>query len=196
MQAMVDYVEKPGAAIARQNPSAEDCTWILPLSRGFRVRPAADSDAPRIIRLIAEVWSECPGRVLRVQRELPELLTPARSYREWGGRFWVLEQLDEIVGTVAIKPALEPQVMELQKLCLHRLYRRQGLGAFLCELAEQESLLRQCHRIDAWSDTRQVEQHRLFERRGYVRDDTVDSSKKTDPAMYYCYHKQLKRKSN
>src|SRR4051794_21528899 len=84
---------------------------------GFTLREARDSDADAVIELVRAVWSEYPGKLLDPARDMPELLSPQSTYRAWHGRFWVIVAEDgTLIGTVALKPAAEPTVVELQKL--------------------------------------------------------------------------------
>jgi len=123
---------------------------------------------------------------------MPDLLSPVGQYTASGGLLWVLEKSDEIVGTVAIKPAAEPQVAELQHLYVHRSWRRRGLGAFLCEVVEQEALVRQCSAVELWSDVWLVDAPRLFERRGYIRAEETTNADCCS-TVRCCYRKQLTR---
>ena len=139
------------------------------LASGLRLRPVLDSDAGRIIGLITDIRSEYSGRVGRMRRHMPELLAPARSYRDRDGQFWLLGSAEGIVGTVAMKPGMAAGVMELEHLYVRRSYREQGLGTLLCGLVEQEALCRQCTSLELWSDVELLEANRLYERLGYVR---------------------------
>src|SRR6266404_6424998 len=80
------------------------------------LRDAGDEDSERVIDLIHRVWSEYPGKTLNVRHDMPELVRVASSYRECGGRFWVIERGGEIVASVAYRPSKEPGAVELQKL--------------------------------------------------------------------------------
>ena len=157
------------------------------LASGLRLRPALDADADRIIGLVADIWSEYPGKVMGVQHDMPELLAPGRCYRECDGQFWLLDSAEGIVGTVAIKPGMTGEVMELENLYVRRSYRGQGLGTLLCSLVEQEALCRRCTAIELWSDVEVLAAHRLYERLGYVRGSSIRSF---DYTTAY-YRKQL-----
>lgn len=139
------------------------------LASGLRLRPVLDSDARRIVGLITDIRSEYSGRVGRVQRHMPELLAPARSYRDRDGQLWLLDSAEGIVGMIAMKPGMAAGVMELEHLYVRRSYRQQGLGTLLCGLVEQEALCRRCTSLELWSDVELLEANRLYERLGYVR---------------------------
>ncbi len=68
------------------------------LASGLRLRPVLDFDAVRIMGLITDICSEYSGRIGRVRRHMPELLAPARSYREREGQLWLLDSAEGIVG--------------------------------------------------------------------------------------------------
>jgi N-acetylglutamate synthase-like GNAT family acetyltransferase len=97
------------------------------------LRCARDDDAGAIIALVASVWSEYPDKILVAAADMPELLTPATSYADRDGRFWVVEagqaSENQIIGTVALMPSAEPGVVELQKLYVARGIERTGLAA-------------------------------------------------------------------
>ncbi|MGA9868488.1 MAG: GNAT family N-acetyltransferase [Acetobacteraceae bacterium] len=142
------------------------------LASGLRLRPVLDSDASRIIGLITNICSEYSGRIVRVQRHMPELRAPARFYRERDGQLWLLDSAEGIVGMIAMKPGMAAGAMEVEHLYVRRSYREQGLGTLLCGLVEQEALCRRCTSLELWSDVELLEANRLYERLGYVRDSS------------------------
>ncbi|MHB8511181.1 MAG: GNAT family N-acetyltransferase [Actinomycetota bacterium] len=130
------------------------------------IREARDDDAWDLIGLIAGCWSEYPGCILDVHGEVPELLAIATHYQRAGGKFWVAQSNDRVVGCIGIVPASD-SLMTLVKLYVARAARSQGLGAQLVELVESEAADRGATSIDLWSDTRFKDAHRLYERLGY-----------------------------
>lgn len=164
---------------------------IIGASDGLVLRHARDEDAPAIIALIASVWSEYPGKKLVAATDMPELLRPASAYAAGDGCFWVVEAHGEVIGTVALQPSRDPQVIELQKLYVAQAMRRNGLGGFLCHLVEREARRRGAQAIELWSDVKLLDAHRRYERLGYVRGETSKTYNDTSGTVRYYYRKPL-----
>jgi putative acetyltransferase len=102
-----------------------------------------------------------------VHGECPDLLAPARAYRQAGGTFWVVtDQCGTVVATVGWRP-LESGAVELERLYVHRRWRRRGVAALLAEMVEGVAEDRQAPAVELWSDTRFVDAHRFYLGRGY-----------------------------
>ncbi|MHC4135913.1 MAG: GNAT family N-acetyltransferase [Planctomycetota bacterium] len=127
------------------------------------VRPATDDDAEGVIDLIARVFAEYPGCVLDVDREEPELRTPASAF----DRFWVVEESGTVVGCIAC--ALHGAVVELKKLYLDEAARGRGLARQLVQLVEKTAHGHDATLIELWSDTRFTTAHAVYEHLGYAR---------------------------
>jgi putative acetyltransferase len=164
---------------------------VIGASGGVTLRYAHDDDAAAVIALIAGVWAEYPGKTLVAAADMPELLRPASAYVACDGRFWVVEVRGEIVGTIALQPSTETGVVELQKLYVAREMRRNGLGAFLCQLVEREGRRRGAHAIELWSDIKLLDAHRRYERLGYVRGEALKTYNDTSGTVRFYYRKAL-----
>jgi putative acetyltransferase len=164
---------------------------IIGASAGLVLRFARDDDAAAIVALITAVWGEYPGKTLVAATDMPELLAPATSYAEIGGRFWVVEANRQIIGTVALAPGAEPRTVELQKLYVAREMRKNGLGSFLCHLVEREARERGAHAIELWSDIKLRDAHQRYERLGYRRGETLKTYDDTSGTVRYYYRKPL-----
>ena len=127
------------------------------------VRPATDDDAADVIDLIARAFAEYPGCVLDVDREEPELRTPASSF----DRFWVVEENGTVVGCIAC--ALHGDIVELEKLYVDAAVRGRGLARQLVELVENTAHDHGATLIELWSDTRFTTAHAVYEHLGYAR---------------------------
>jgi GNAT superfamily N-acetyltransferase len=122
-----------------------------------------------VIALIGACWSEYPGCVMDVHGECPDLLRPASAYQRQGGAFWVAtDPCGTVVATVGWRP-LDAGIIELERLYVHRRWRRRGLAAMLADLVERTAFERDASRIELWTDTRFTDAHHFYERRGYVR---------------------------
>ena len=137
------------------------------------IREARDSDAESLIRLVDTCWAEYPGCVLDVDAEVPELRAIASHFRDRGGRFWVVDAVEEgaagVVGCVGAVPAGNAGGWELLKLYVDPAARRRGLGARLTGLVEDLAQASAGQFVELWSDTRFTDAHRLYERLGYAR---------------------------
>jgi putative acetyltransferase len=127
------------------------------------LRPATDADSPGIIELIGAVFAEYPGCVLDVDREEPELRTPASSF----DRFWVVEEEGRIVACIGC--ALRGDITELKKLYVARAARRRGIGRRLVALVEETARGAGANRVELWSDTRFTDAHALYLALGYAQ---------------------------
>jgi len=178
--------EHPSAYIGPVSPGA-----IVGRAAGLVLRHARDDDADAIIALVSQVWSEYPGKTLVAATDMPELLKPASAYARGGGRFWVVEANGQIIGTIALMPSVEEDVVELQKLYVARGMRKNGLGTFLCQLVEREARERGAHAIELWSDVKLLDAHRRYERLGYQRGDTLKTYSDTSATVRSYYRKKL-----
>jgi putative acetyltransferase len=158
---------------------------------GFQIRDARDEDAWDLIGLVAGCWSEYPGCILDVHGEEPDLLSIATAFRSRGGRFWVVERGGRLVASVGMSPAPEPASALLLKLYVARSARRQGLGGTLVGLVESESAATGATTVELWTDTRFLDAHRLYERRGYVRNGTTRELHDLSHSVEYHYRKEL-----
>ncbi|HUA77358.1 MAG TPA: GNAT family N-acetyltransferase [Acetobacteraceae bacterium] len=134
------------------------------------IRLGLDSDAEGFIALIGACWSEYPGVVLDVDRELPELRALASYYEAKGGMLWVAaDESARVVGMIATAPHTEAGAWEILRLYVARAYRGTGLAHRLVDLAEAHARAAGARRLRLWSDTRFRPAHRFYEKRSYVR---------------------------
>lgn len=139
------------------------------LPAGTLIRPAADGDAPALIRLVDALYRDYPGCVLLVDEEEPELRRPASAYAP-GGAWWVAERGGRLVASVAVRPSTYRSGWgELRKLYVERRTQGQGLGAALLAFAEGEMAARGWRDLHLWTDSRFDAAHRLYVRAGWQR---------------------------
>ncbi len=132
------------------------------------IRDLRDDDSDALIELIRSCWAAYPTIVMDVDGELPHLRAPASAYARLGGRAWVIDGSDGLVGSVAVVPS-EPGTAELRMLYVLAGERRGGLGRRLLVTAEQAAAGNGATRMELWSDTRFTDAHRFYERNGYTR---------------------------
>jgi predicted GNAT family N-acyltransferase len=130
------------------------------------LRPVSDSDSAAIIELIGTVWAEYPGVILDVDGEEPWMRAPG-SYYEAGGELWVLPFPDSgaLMACVGWRP--HESGAELKSLYIAADSRRQGWGSRLVHFIERRVGGRE--RLTAWSDSRFLDSHAMYERLGYAR---------------------------
>jgi len=156
------------------------------------VREARDEDADAVIELISDVYAEFQGCVLLVDEERPQLREPASAYRRLGGRFWVAECKGQICGTVALTPTDAPGVARMRKLFISSAARGRGVGSALCDLVERTaSEEMQADMMMLYTDSRFLNAHRLYERRGYVRQPGLVHCADASNSIEYVYTKKL-----
>jgi putative acetyltransferase len=155
------------------------------------IRGARDDDGPALIALIGAVFHEYPHCILDVDGEAPELRAIATTFDSAGGHFWVAERSGHVAGCVGFTPAHTAGGIELRKLYVAKDARRVGLGNRLCELIESEAHRRTAAFIELWSDTRFLDAHRLYEKRGYRRGPQTRALHDISASVEYSYRKDL-----
>ncbi len=152
------------------------------------VRPVRDDDSAALIALIGEVWAEYPGVVLDVDAEEPWLRAPATAYE--AGRFWVVTADGGVVACVGIK-LVASGAAELKSLYVSAKARRQGLGALLTGLVEDEARALGARRVELWSDSRFADAHRLYARLGYERLPATRELYDLSATVEYAFGKEI-----
>jgi N-acetylglutamate synthase-like GNAT family acetyltransferase len=118
------------------------------------------------VRLIGDIWAEY-GCVLDTTVEEKYLLGPAQYFHARNGEFWVLEDGDRIVATVAVM-MIGDDAAELKSLYVHKDHRGVGWGERLTGLAIHLAKERGARKMELWTDTRFLNAHRLYERLGFA----------------------------
>jgi N-acetylglutamate synthase-like GNAT family acetyltransferase len=154
------------------------------------IRAAQDDDSGGLIRMIDAIYCEFSGCVLDVDNEAPELRAPASAAAADNGQWWVVERRGEIVGSVALVPG-EGGSAELRKLYVAAQARRNGLGARLVRVAEDEARSQGAASIMLWSDTRFADAHRLYERLGFVRATRMRALGDISNSVEYHFSKDI-----
>lgn len=137
------------------------------------VRPAADTDIPRILELYDELAIQLS------QVEQARNLTPddarkvfAEIYADPRHELFVLEDQGEVVGTVVllIVPNLSHSATPwalVENLVVSEKYRRRGFGRMLLEHVVADARDKGCHRVELMSDKRRGEAHELYGSLGF-----------------------------
>jgi putative acetyltransferase len=124
--------------------------------------PAYKNDAERIIGAVfAEYgFGFYPNDYDSDLRRIPEV------YLDTGGMFRFLLTDSRPVGTIAVKP-LEGGRCELKRMYLLHEYRGRGHGRLLLDEAVTWARASGYSEMIAWSDTRFVDAHRLYQQAGF-----------------------------
>lgn len=138
------------------------------------VRAVTDDDAAGLIALIGAAYDEHPGCVLDLPGVDADLTAPASSALARGVHWWVVVEDGVVVASVAHGPLVDPEdrgapEVELKRLYVAGSHRRRGLASALTRSLADRAAGVGATALFAWSDTRFVDAHRLYERLGFVR---------------------------
>lgn len=145
--------------------------------KNFIIRPWKERDRQIVVNLISTILAEyglgCePCGADRDVEKVEEF------YHQTGGEFWVIEQLDNIVGTAAYYPIQRGNhAVEIRKMYLIPEVRGQGLGQFL--LRELENKIQSQGFQEIYLETATVlkEAVKLYERCGYQPTTGVETQR-------------------
>jgi N-acetylglutamate synthase-like GNAT family acetyltransferase len=142
-------------------------------STGAQLRLATTEDAPGIIALITEVYTEF-GETMCLDNGDRDLLQIESYYFSRGGGFWVLEIDGTIVGSHAAHPLPDrPRVCTFRRLYLRSGLRGSEWGKRLMEVTMEWGRQAGFRRIEFWSDTRFQRAHRFFEKFGFQKTGAI-----------------------
>lgn len=159
------------------------------------IRPVRDADAEGLIAMIEACFHEYPGCVMDLGDLDKDLLAIATNTAAQDGEFWVAERSDgpggqggTIVGSGGYAPHKSNlgDMVEVKRLYVSRLGRRQGLATRFLRLIEEAAASRRVQAIDLWSDTRFLEGHAFYEAHGFRQ--TGASRDLHDPSNTTEYH--------
>ena len=150
---------------------SEEASGAAGERRVMNLRPARNSDMDSVVRLIDGVYREYGDKICLddVDKDLGDLVG---YYRE--GLFMVLEEKDEVRGTVALVPSgLRPGICELKRLYLHGSLRGSGWAERLVNWAAEEGRIMNMRRMELWTDTRFERAHAFYRRLGFGFDGVI-----------------------
>jgi putative acetyltransferase len=151
--------------------------WVPALPEGLAsivIRPVTDDDAEGLIALIGAAYAEHPGCVLDLPGVDADLTAPASSARARAVAWWVGVDAGAVVASVAHGPPVEVDGEEGHEVELKRLYvagshRRRGIASTLTLAVADRAAALGATALFAWSDTRFLDAHRMYERLGFTR---------------------------
>lgn len=154
------------------------------------LRHVRDDDAEALFALIGGIYAEYPGCVLEPDGADSDLRSLASRCAAKGGEFWVIESAGQIIASVGWMPSGEG-VVELKRLYVGSPARGQGLGGRLVELVERAARGHGAQTVELWSDTRFADAHRLYEKRGYMRQPQTRELHDASNSVEYHFRKPL-----
>jgi putative acetyltransferase len=140
--------------------------------KGFRLRPAMETEIPELIAVVDEVFAEY-DMVFDAMDELPDYVQFPEYYgenRPLAGKPFLCSVLapgptDLIAGCIALR--FDEEGACLTRVYLRAQYRRQGVGKWM--VREFMDMIRNqgYNSIHLWTDTRFVPAHRMYETLGF-----------------------------
>lgn len=143
----------------------------------FLIRNWQKQDREAAAAVIRDVLTEygLPWQPTEADRDVIEVET---AYLEKGGKFWVVEQNDRLVGTGAYYPITRGErAVEIRKMYLLPCVRKKGLGKYL--LQELERAIALANYQEIWVETASVLQEavKLYEKNGYQPATGVETAR-------------------
>ncbi len=154
------------------------------------IRPGRDADGPAIIALIRACWSTYPGVRMEVDQEMPELHALDSYYVGHGGRLWIAQTGEKVVGMIAVRP-IGQGTWEICRVYVAPVRHGSGMGQDLLDAAERHAIAAGAERLALWSDTRFERAHRFYQKRGYVRCGPVRVLNDVSNSLEYGYAKPV-----
>lgn len=147
---------------------------------GTQLRAVRDADADGLAALIGAAYDEYPGCMLDLPGIDLDLTAPATTAAAVGGRWWVLERDDVLVGSIGTGPVDAHGEVELKRCYLAADFRGRGLATRLISRVENHAAALGAKRVTLWSDSRFTPAHHRYTTLGYR--DTGERRPLNDPS--------------
>ena len=132
----------------------------------IKIRPHAAPDTEALLALILGI--QCGEFGLSISREdQPDLLDVAGFYRRGNGEFWVADDGDAIVGSVALIDIGESR-MALRKMFVAPAQRGDGLAARLLDVALAHARAHGAREVLLGTTEAFLAAHRFYEKHGFA----------------------------
>ena len=143
----------------------------------YLIRSWQSSDREAVVKIISSVLAEY-GLAFDDQEADKDVVEIESYYEAVGGKFWVVEADDQIVGTAAYYPIQRGNnAVEIRKMYLLPSVRGQGLGKYLLKALEKQIKAQGYQEI--WLETASCLQEatRLYEKNGYQLGQGVETAR-------------------
>ena len=159
----------------------------------IEIRPFADDDAPQVRELFIATNRLLSPPDLRdafeayIERALAaEIDRIADYYREHDGGFWVSIRSNRLVGTFGLERAA-PDAMELRRMYVDAVARRNGIGRRMLQYAEDECRRRNIARLELSTAEIQSAAIALYTNAGYqlLREDIAEIESTKQSALAF-----------
>ncbi len=174
---------------------------VANLDTEIEIRPFADDDAPQVRELFIATNRLLSPPDLRdafeayIERALAaEIDRIADYYREHDGGFWVSIRSNRLVGTFGLERAA-PDAMELRRMYVDAVARRNGIGRRMLQYAEDECRRRNIARLELSTAEIQSAAIALYMNAGYqiLREDIaeIESNKTVGSGLRRLYFQKV-----
>lgn len=174
---------------------------VANLDTEIEIRPFADDDAPQVRELFIATNRLLSQPDLRdafeayIERALAaEIDRIADYYREHDGGFWVSIRSNRLVGTFGLERAA-PDAMELRRMYVDAVARRNGIGRRMLQYAEDECRRRNIARLELSTAEIQSAAIALYMNAGYqiLREDIaeIESNKTVGSGLRRLYFQKV-----
>ena len=174
---------------------------VANLDTEIEIRPFADDDAPQVRELFIATNRLLSPPDLRdafeayIERALgAEIDRIADYYREHDGGFWVAIRSNRLVGTFGLERAA-PDAMELRRMYVDAVARRNGIGRRMLQYAEDECRRRNIARLELSTAEIQSAAIALYMNAGYqiLREDIaeIESNKTVGSGLRRLYFQKV-----
>lgn len=130
-----------------------------------RIVPYEHEHRDGIVHVVKNVFDEY-GFTWETDGYCRDLYDVPTHYLGTGGMFWVILDYEQVVGCAGMR--LHAERSELHRMYLLRTYRGRGLGRKILETCLAYAGERGCRSMQAWSDVKLVNAHRLYVKLGFV----------------------------
>ena len=174
---------------------------VANLDTEIEIQPFEDDDAPQVRELFIATNRLLSPPDLRdafdayIERALAEEIDRiADYYREHDGGFWVSIRSNRLVGTFGLERAA-PDAMELRRMYVDAVARRNGIGRRMLQYAEDECRRRNIARLELSTAEIQSAAIALYMNAGYqlLREDIaeIESNKTVGSGLRRLYFQKV-----
>ncbi|MBN2561945.1 MAG: GNAT family N-acetyltransferase [Phycisphaerae bacterium] len=132
-----------------------------------RIEPYAPEHQDGIVAVVRAVHEEY-GFTWEADGYHRDLYDIGAFYTQQGGMFWSLLAEGRVIGCAGV--LVHGRECELHRMYLLPAYRGRGLGRLLLETSMDFGRRQGCRRMQAWSDVKLTQAHKLYRKAGFVQE--------------------------